>query len=156
MGLRFLGRRIPCTIGRTGTSTRKREGDSATPVGAHQIVGMFYRPDRMVCPADWAKPIGPWDLWSDDATDSAYNNHVKSPYACSHENLRRADPLYDLVVVTDWNWPNAVAGKGSAIFIHAWRRPGAPTEGCIAMSARNLKWVAAAISIQTKLIVPSL
>jgi L,D-peptidoglycan transpeptidase YkuD (ErfK/YbiS/YcfS/YnhG family) len=29
--------------------------------------------------------------------------------------------LYDAYGVLDYNWPNAEPGKGSAIFIHAWR-----------------------------------
>ena len=53
-GLRFQGRLYPCTIGRGGVSARKREGDGATPVGAHRIVGLLYRPDRMARPTDWA------------------------------------------------------------------------------------------------------
>ena len=33
--------------------------------------------------------------------------------------------MYDLILLTDWNWPHADPGRGSAIFIHQWRRPGA-------------------------------
>ena len=55
-------------------------------------------------PAPWALPIGPRDLWSDDPRDAAYNSAVTAPHPFSHEALRRADPLYDLVLVTDWNW----------------------------------------------------
>ena len=69
LGLRFRGRRYPCTIGRGGLSGDKREGDGATPVGEHLIVGMLYRPDRMARPAAWAKPIRPGDLWSDAPDD---------------------------------------------------------------------------------------
>jgi L,D-peptidoglycan transpeptidase YkuD (ErfK/YbiS/YcfS/YnhG family) len=71
MGARFLGRRLPCTIGRGGIvpPAMKREGDGATPAGVHRIVGMLYRPDRLTRPADWALPIGPCDLWSDDPRD---------------------------------------------------------------------------------------
>ena len=65
-GMRFLGRRFPCTIGRGGVVADKREGDGGTPVGAHEIIGMLYRPDRMTPPVPWARPIGPRDLWCDD------------------------------------------------------------------------------------------
>jgi len=111
LGLRFGGRRYPCTIGRGGISTQKREGDGATPAGTHRIVGLLYRPDRMARPADWAVPILPGDLWSDDPGQPDYNLMVTRPYAHSHEVMRRADPLYDLVLVTDWNWPDAVPGR---------------------------------------------
>ncbi len=153
-GLRFQGQRWPCTIGKGGVSAHKREGDGATPCGVHRIVGMLYRPDRMARPVEWARPIGPLDLWSDDGTAEDYNTMVRAPYAASHERLRRADPLYDLVILTDWNWPYAVPGRGSAIFMHQWRRPGYPTEGCVAVSRRDLHAIAPRIRYRTRLIVP--
>jgi L,D-peptidoglycan transpeptidase YkuD (ErfK/YbiS/YcfS/YnhG family) len=153
MGLRFRARRFPCTIGRGGIRADKSEGDGATPAGVRRIVGMLYRPERMARPAPWAMPIRPGDLWSDDGDDSNYNLMVRAPYAPSHEALRRADPLYDLILITDWNWPRAVPGKGSCIFIHQWRRPGYPTEGCIALQRDHLRWIAARITPASRLIV---
>ncbi|WP_300057057.1 L,D-transpeptidase family protein [uncultured Roseobacter sp.] len=153
-GLRFQGRLYPCTLGKSGCTTQKQEGDGATPVGVHRLVGMLYRPDRMARPSDWALPIGPLDLWSDDPDDPAYNMIVRAPYAARHEKLRRADPLYDLIILTDWNWPYAVKGRGSAIFIHQYRRPGYPTEGCIALARADLRRIAAKITYDTRLIVP--
>lgn len=152
-GLRFMGRTYPCSIGKGGISDRKREGDGATPRGVHRIVGMLYRPDRIDRPTDWARPIGPGDLWSDDPADPEYNMMVRAPYAPSHETLRRADPLYDLILLTDWNWPFAVSGRGSAIFIHQWRRPLYPTEGCIALRRGDLHRIAPKIRHRTRLIV---
>ena len=155
MGVRFLGRRFPCTIGRGGIipAGQKREGDGGTPTGTHRIVGMLYRPDRMTRPTDWAVPIGPPDLWSDDPKDDDYNLMVRVPHGFSHEALRRADPQYDLVILTGWNWPYAVPGKGSAIFLHRWRRPGHPTAGCVAFAPQDLLWIAKRITHQTRLIV---
>lgn len=155
-GVRFLGRVLPCSIGKGGLSASKKEGDGATPVGRHRIVGMLFRPDRMARPAPWARPIGPRDLWSDDGADPHYNHLVRAPYEGSHEALQRADPLYDLILLTDWNWPVAVPGRGSAIFLHQWRRPGFPTEGCIAFSRQDLQWLARNLSPNTRLIVPAL
>lgn len=152
-GVRFLGRVFPNTIGRGGITDDKREGDGATPRGVHRLVGMLYRPDRIAQPADWALPIGPSDLWSDDPAHEDYNQMVRAPYPHSHEKLRRADPMYDLVILTDWNWPYAEKGKGSAIFIHQWRRPGFPTAGCIGFSRRDLYWIAPRITYETRLIV---
>lgn len=152
-GVRFMGRRFACSIGRGLIRNDKREGDGATPVGTHTVIGMYYRPDRMTAPTRWAEPIGPCDLWSDDITDTAYNSAVRAPYIYSHEKLRRADPLYDLILVTDYNYDPAVAGLGSAIFIHQWRRPHFPTEGCVAFSRTDLRWIARRIEIGTRLIV---
>ena len=78
---------------------------------------------------------------------------ARVPYAQSHEKLRRADPLYDLVILTDWNWPYSVPGRGSAIFIHQWRRPGYPTEGCVAFARGDLHAIARRIKHRTRLII---
>ncbi len=153
-GLRFRGRRFPCAIGRGGVRTDKREGDGATPQGVHSIVGMLYRPDRIMRPANWAVPIRPGDLWSDDPNDPDYNLMVRAPHSYSHECLKRADPLYDLVILTGWNWPSAVKGRGSAIFLHRWRKPRHPTEGCIALHPGDLAWIARRIGYETRLVVP--
>ena len=152
-GVRFGGAYWPCTIGRGGLSDKKREGDGATPVGVHRIVGLLYRPDRMARPTDWAVPIRPGDLWSDDPKHQDYNLMVRAPYPHSHEVLRRADPLYDLVLLTDWNWPLAVKGRGSAIFLHRWRRPGFPTEGCIAFRPDHLRQIVERLRPEARLIV---
>ena len=154
-GLRFQGRRFACTIGRGGVvaAERKREGDGGTPAGIHRIVGMLYRPDRMARPTDWTLPIGPMDLWSDDVRDPDYNLMVRAPHGFSHEHLRRADPQYDLVLITDWNWPYSVPGRGSAIFLHRWRRPCAPTAGCVALAPQDLLWIAQRLRHQSRLIV---
>lgn len=154
-GAWFLGRRFPCSRGRGGVVPpgAKREGDGATPAGVLRIVGMLYRPDRITRPAAWALPIGPADLWSDDPGDADYNHMVRAPHPFSHERLRRADPMYDLVLITDWNWPDAVPGKGSAIFVHQWRRPGAPTAGCLALARADLHWIAERIQPGTRLVV---
>ena len=153
LGLRFRGRVFPCSIGRAGKTTTKVEGDGATPIGTHRLVGMLYRPDRMGKPADWAVPIRPGDLWSDDCADRDYNMMVRQPHGFSHERLFRADPLYDLVLVMDWNWPYPEKGRGSAIFIHCWRGPGYPTAGCIALARRHLVWIAARIKHHSRVIV---
>lgn len=152
-GLRFLNRRFACTFGRGGLTDHKREGDGATPRGVHDLIGLLYRPDRIGRPTDWAVPIGPADLWSDDPRHEDYNLMVRAPYAHSHEKLRRADPLYDLILLTNWNWPRAERGKGSAIFIHQWRRPGYPTAGCIGLGRADLHWIAPRIRLGSRLIV---
>ena len=154
-GLRFMGRTIPCSIGRGGITTDKHEGDGATPAGLLHIAELWFRPDRLPAPAPWARPIGPGDLWCDDSGHPAYNLHARAPLAASHEKLRRADPLYDIVLTTDWNWPLATPGRGSAIFLHQWRRPGFSTAGCIAMSRANLIWLAARAAPGTPILIPS-
>lgn len=157
-GLRAFGRTIPVSTGRRGIvpADRKIEGDGATPAARLEIVGCLYRPDRVAPPSAWAEPILPGDLWCDDPGDAAYNHAVRAPFPASHEVMRRADSLYDIVLLTNWNWPDAVPGRGSAIFLHQWRRPGCPTAGCIAMGRGDLRWLAARAAPGTRLIVPQL
>jgi len=155
MGVRFRGRLFPCSIGRGGVSADKREGDGATPVGRHRITGVWYRADRLSSLGlpHASRPIGPRDLWCDDLAHAEYNQAVRAPFGASHETLRRADPLYDLVLTTDWNWPEATPGRGSAIFLHTWRQPGYPTAGCVAFSRANLLWITRRLSTHSALIV---
>lgn len=154
-GLRFRGQVLPCTIGRGGVTLAKREGDGATPAGIHRIAGLLYRPDRIArhhLPR-WAEPIGPRDLWCDAPEHAAYNLPVRAPFDDSAERLRRADPLYDLILITDWNYPDATPYRGSAIFLHQWRRPGYPTAGCIALSRPDMLWLAQNAAPGTRLTV---
>lgn len=153
-GVRYMGRVFPCSVGKGGTRSNKVEGDGATPRGTHRIVGCLYRPDRVKRPCDWAIPIRNGYLWSDASDQADYNQLVRAPYPFSHENMFRADPLYDIVLLTDWNWPIAESGKGSAIFLHQWRKPHHPTEGCIAFRRDHLRRITSQIRPGTKLIVP--
>ena len=154
LGLRVGNKLLPCVIGKNGISKLKKEGDGKTPTGSHQIVGMLYRPDRMARPRKWALPIRPRDIWSDDVKDPNYNLMGTSPSNYSHERLFRPDHLYDLVIITNWNWPYAVKGRGSAIFLHSWRRRGYPTEGCVAVSNDHLIKIAKYITYGSRLIIP--
>lgn len=155
IGARFLGRRFACAVGRGGIvpARAKREGDGATPAGVHRLVGMLYNPARLTAPADWALPVSHADRWSDDPRDPDYNLMVRLPHGFGHERLVRPDPLYDLIVLSDWNWPEAVPGRGSAIFIHTWRRPRYPTAGCVAFARADLLWIAPRITHQTRLVI---
>lgn len=156
-GLRFAGRLFPCTHGRGGIRRAKREGDGATPAGIHRIVACLWRPGRLARSQvpGWAVPIRPRDLWCDDPAHSDYNHLVRAPFPASAERLARADPLYDLVLTTDWNWPIAHPGRGSAIFLHSWRRPGYPTAGCIALARHDLLWIARRLVYESRLFVPA-
>ncbi|WP_052453527.1 L,D-transpeptidase family protein [Celeribacter indicus] len=146
-----MGRRFPCAIGKGGIVADKREGDGGTPAGIHRLPALLYRPDRV--PALPGRQIGPRDLWCDAGDHPAYNHLVRAPFAASHERMRRADRLYDLVILTDWNWPEATPGKGSAIFVHRWRKPRHPTEGCVAFRADHLRWIAERITPETRLVI---
>ncbi len=157
-GARFMGRRFPVSIGRGGMTDDKREGDMATPRGVWRIMGGGYRADRIARPefvgSIALQPIGPHDIWSDDPQDPAYNHGLRSSnHPFSHEKLRMTPRLYDTFLISDWNWPDAQPGKGSAIFIHQWRKPRHPTAGCLAFAPSDLGWILSRWTSQTRIFV---
>lgn len=156
-GAHFHGRRFACAIGRGGINAKKTEGDGVSPRGFWRITNGRFRPDRETRPTtNYIKftPVLPFDIWSDDITDPCYNHGLKAyAHPFSHERLRRADRLYDVILISDWNFPDAIASKGSAIFVHKWRKPRHPTEGCIAFAAPDLKWIIAHWSPRSRILV---
>jgi L,D-peptidoglycan transpeptidase YkuD (ErfK/YbiS/YcfS/YnhG family) len=118
----------------------KREGDHASPAGTFALKSALYRPDRVAKPVT-ALPLAalqPTDGWVDDPADPNYNRLVALPYPASHEELWRADRLYDVIVVIGYNTDPIVPGAGSAIFLHVAAPDFAPTEGCIAIDGEAL------------------
>jgi L,D-peptidoglycan transpeptidase YkuD (ErfK/YbiS/YcfS/YnhG family) len=138
--LEIGGRHLPCAFGRRGRTTRKREGDGATPVGAFRLRQVFYRADRVRRPRTGLpiRVIRRADGWCDDDLDRNYNRHVRLPYPARTEVMWREDHLYDLVVVLDHNTRPRLRGRGSAIFIHVAQPGYAATAGCIALARRDL------------------
>lgn len=135
------GRRFRCALGRGGVSRLKREGDGATPAGRWPIRRLLWRGDRLGRPATVlaCRPLRPADGWCDDPADAArYNRPVTLPYAGSHEELWRADGLYDVIGILGHNDDPPVPGLGSAIFLHVARADYAPTEGCVALLLPDL------------------
>lgn len=122
----------------------KREGDGASPAGSFRLLAVHWRADRMAPPRTRLprRPIGPRDGWSDDPRDPLYNRLVRLPRAFGHERMRRADPLYDVVVQTSHNAVCA-PGAGSAVFVHLRRGQGPRTAGCVAFRRADLLWVLA-------------
>ena len=136
------GRRVPCSMGKTGliSASLKAEGDGKTPLGTWTLTQVLYRPDRLTKPNTGLPlaAITPPDGWCDDPADPAYNRAVRLPYSASHEELWRADGLYDLVVITDHNSTPPIPGEGSAIFLHCRALDGGPTAGCISVERETL------------------
>lgn len=149
-GATFLNRRFPCATGRGGIGPKRREGDGVTPIGRHRVEAVLHRADRL---AHASRAIGPRDGWSDDPGDPAYNSPVRRPHRFGHEAMRRADRQYDLVAVLDWNRAPAVPGRGSAIFLHVWRRSRHPTAGCVAFRRRDLAFLLAHLGPRARVVV---
>lgn len=144
-GARFMGRRFACAHGIGGFTAHKREGDGASPVCITHL-RRVWRPMHRPAPGG-ALPcaiIGPDLGWGDDPARPGYNAGVAlSARPRGAERMLRPDPLYALVAESGWNADPAIPGRGSAIFLHVWRRPRAPTAGCIAFRETDLRWILA-------------
>ena len=132
---------LPCALGRSGVTRRKREGDGASPAGIWPLRHVLYRPDRIARPVTKldVQAISPADGWCDDPADPEYNRHVKLPYPAGAERLWREDGVYDIVVVLGHNDDPPVPGMGSAIFLHVCKPGYPPTHGCVAVERADLE-----------------
>jgi L,D-peptidoglycan transpeptidase YkuD (ErfK/YbiS/YcfS/YnhG family) len=132
---------VPAAIGRSGRSAFKREGDGATPIAGMRVLGGFVRGERVKgLKAGLAlRPIAKSLLWCDQPDHPAYNRPVRAPFKPSHEAMCRADGLYDVCLVLDWNITSRVRHRGSAIFFHLIKPGYQPTAGCVAVSLRDMK-----------------
>ncbi len=130
----------PCVAGKTGCSTRKREGDLSTPIGRWPITTVHYRPDRVPRPITGLKTqaLKQGDGWCDAAGDRNYNRAVTLPYPASCEDMWRQDHAYDICVELDYNIYPRSRGLGSAVFFHLIQPDSRLTEGCIAVNYRDM------------------
>lgn len=132
---------FPAAIGRGGLSVFKREGDGATPVARMALLCGYRRMDRLrqVQSPLLLRHTRKTDLWCDASGHPAYNRPVSAPFQASHEEMMRADHLYDLCIVLDWNIASRRRHAGSAIFFHLIDGDYTPTAGCVALSARDMQ-----------------
>ncbi len=139
--LRFRGRAIPVALGRGGILANKFEGDGATPRGRFRLLRLWWRADRSPRPRTRlpVRPIRPDDGWCEDPHDRRYNQPIRLMEGAPGDRLRRDDNLYDFIVEIDHNTRPRVRNRGSAVFIHIARPDYAPTAGCVALRANDLK-----------------
>jgi L,D-peptidoglycan transpeptidase YkuD (ErfK/YbiS/YcfS/YnhG family) len=145
--LRLGALTLQCALGRSGVTYLKREGDGATPAGRLRLISLVLRPDRgprlrSLLPSRIMRQS---DGWCEDKGSGLYNRPIRLPSpAAGHESMWRADALYDVVGVLDWNLSPRIRGRGSAIFLHLARPGYRPTAGCIALNRRDLGLLLAA------------
>ena len=113
-----------------------------TPCGVYRLLWLYWRADRRLAPVTClpARPLGPQQGWAETPDDPAYNRPIRHPHPYPADRMARGDRLYDLCVVTDQN-AACVPNRGSAIFVHFWRKPRHPTAGCIAFAPADLTWI---------------
>jgi L,D-peptidoglycan transpeptidase YkuD (ErfK/YbiS/YcfS/YnhG family) len=140
-------------VGRGGIAVKGGEGDGISPLGCWPIRRVLYRADRLAPPATVfaVAPIAPDDGWCDAPDHALYNRPVRLPFAASHEEMWRADALYDLVVVLGHNDDPVVPGAGSAVFLHVARPDYGPTAGCAALARADLLEFLALAGAETRL-----
>ncbi len=146
-----------CALGKGGITGDKKEGDGATPVGCFPLREVLYRADKIACPVTKlpTSAIQKNDGWCDDVADELYNKKIILPYPAHHEELWRADNLYDLIVPFGYNDGRVVSGRGSALFIHVAHSKYTPTEGCIALSLPDLLHLLQEVSTETNVCITS-
>jgi D-alanyl-D-alanine dipeptidase len=116
----------------------KREGDGKSPAGVFALGDTFGY--GAAPPARAATPYTQVDdHWYcvDDPASTHYNRIVDARGVgrkdwSSAEEMRRKDVQYTWVIDVAHN-RDAVAERGSCIFLHVWRSPGSVTTGCTAM-----------------------
>jgi L,D-peptidoglycan transpeptidase YkuD (ErfK/YbiS/YcfS/YnhG family) len=137
-----------------GGAPRKVEGDGRAPAGVFRLTRAFGKagvPESGLP----SQKLTVGDVCVDDATHPAYNRILPAGTEKtwkSAEQLVRKDWLYDLVVVVNQNHGDddggIVAGRGSCVFLHVWRKEKSGTAGCTAMDKAHLealvRWLKAA------------
>ena len=146
---------LPVALGHGGIKANKREGDGSTPRGSFRLRRLWWRADRHPRPATSlpTQRITSADGWCEDPTDRHYNRPIKVPANANADRLARADNLYDFIIEIDHNMRPRVAGRGSAVFIHAARKGFAPTAGCVALELNTLRRILSRLGPRTRIVV---
>ena len=131
--------RFRCSVGKNGSTVKKKEGDKKTPKGTFEIQHLYFRKDRKQKPLtslkciEIKKNMG----WCDDVRfPQKYNKLIKIEKKISHEKLKRKDNKYDLLIPINYNFDKPATGKGSCIFIHLTKNY-KPTAGWIGLSEKD-------------------
>jgi len=135
------------SIGKNGFAPidQKREGDGKTPSGIFPLGITFGYAEKAETTMPY-RQTNENDFWVDDVNSPQYNTWVKGkPDAKSYEIMKRNDILYKWGIVVEYNTNPVVRGKGSAIFLHVWQKPGGITVGCASFSEESVlaifKWL---------------
>ena len=145
--------KLKCSIGKSGISSQKKEGDFATPKGEFKLGLLYYRKDRIKLPKCKIikKIIKKNTGWCDDSKSRKYNKEISFPFKYRAEKLYRKDKIYDLLIVIKYNYKPTVKKKGSAIFLHLADKKYKPTKGCVAIAKKDFMKILPFINKKTKI-----
>ena len=89
--------------------------------------------------------------WWDDPSSDQYNKLIKLPFKFSAEKIYRKRNIYDIIIVINYNLKPIIKSKGSAIFLHISKKNFKPTEGCVAVSKKDMRLLLKKIKIKSYL-----
>ena len=151
--LLYQGYKIKCSIGKFGTTSHKKEGDSFTPKGTFKLGLLYYRKDRnKVTKCKIKKRVLKKSMgWCDDSRSRKYNKEITFPFKYRAEKLYRKDNIYDFFINIKYNCKPTIKGKGSAIFLHLANKKYSPTKGCVAITKKDFLKMLPLINRNTKI-----
>ena len=153
--LLYKGYKLKCSIGKSGLTNFKKEGDLATPKGLFKLGLLYYRKDRiksLKCKIK-KKVIKRSMGWCDDSRSKKYNREIYFPFKYSAEKLYRRDRIYDIFINVKYNHSPIVKEKGSAIFLHLCNKKYKPTSGCVAILKKDFLKILPLINYSTKILI---
>ena len=138
--LKYKGHKFRCSIGKSGFSRSKKEGDLATPMGVFKLGTLYFRKDRIKSvKSKLRKKIIKKNMgWCDDTQSKKYNQEINFPFKYSAEKLFRKDRFYDIFINVKYNQSPVKKNKGSAIFLHLNKKNYNSTKGCISIKKENM------------------
>tara|TARA_Y100001970_G_C14230649_1_gene858426 strand:- start:1077 stop:1568 length:492 start_codon:yes stop_codon:yes gene_type:complete len=151
--LLYKGYKLKCSIGKSGITNFKKEGDLATPKGIFSLGLLYFREDRNnLLKTKLKKRVIKKNMgWCDDVRSKKYNKEINFPFKYKAEKLYRKDKIYDIFINIKYNQSPVVKGKGSAIFLHLSNKKYNPTVGCIAIAKKDFLKILPFINKKTKI-----
>jgi len=153
--LLFQNYKLRCSIGKSGISSKKKEGDFKTPKGTFKFKYIFYRKDRIIkLRSKLKKVVIKKNMgWCDDVNSRYYNKKITFPFNSHAEKLWLKNNIYDIILVLDYNFNPIIKNKGSAIFLHLAKINYPPTKGCVAINKKNMRLLVSKLDKKSKLII---
>ena len=151
--LLYKGYKLKCSIGKSGITPSKKEGDLASPKGIFRLGFLYYRKDRIkslkckIKKRIIKKKMG----WCNDSRSKKYNQEISFPFKYGAEKLYRKDKIYDLFINIKYNFSPVIKEKGSAIFLHITDDKYKPTKGCVAIAKKDFLKILPLINNKTKI-----
>jgi len=153
--LLYKGYKLKCSIGKSGLTKSKKEGDFKTPKGLFAFGTLYYRNDRIKkinCKLK-KKIIKKKMGWCDDFKSKKYNKEVIFPFKYRAEKLHIKNNIYDILINIKYNQNPVVKKKGSAIFLHLTDARYKPTKGCVAIQKNDFSKILPHINSKTKILI---